>query len=95
MSRLLWVLPVLVFAGGCHVRTLLEPDCHRTQEYQRATQVAPLKVPDGLDAPNVSGALVIPSVAVEAPPPGPKEACLDAPPRYKEPLPVKPPVAGQ
>ncbi len=95
MTRLLLALPVLLLVGGCHVRTLLEPDCHRVQEYQHAVQVAPLKVPEGLDSPNVSGALVIPEVAVEPPPPGPKEACLDAPPRFKEPIPVKSPTAGQ
>jgi uncharacterized lipoprotein len=88
------MLPGLVLVGGCHVRTWLEPDCHHVQEYQRAAQVAPLRVPEGLDSPNVSGALVIPEVTVEPPPPGAKEACLDVPPRFKEPLPVKPPAAG-
>ncbi len=95
MTRLLLTLPVFLLMGGCHVRTLLQPDCHRTQEYQRALQVAPLKVPEGLDSPNVSGALVIPEAGVEPPPIGPKEACLDSPPRFKEPLPVKSPSAGQ
>jgi hypothetical protein len=59
------------------------PDCHAPQEYQRAVQVAPLRVPAGLDAPNVQGALVIPAVDVEAPPPGAMEPCLDSPPRFK------------
>jgi len=90
MTRLLLLLPGLVLIGGCHVRTLLEPDCHRPQEYQRAAQVAPLKVPEGLDSPNVSGARVIPEVAVTPPPVSAKDACLDAPPRFKEPVPLKP-----
>jgi hypothetical protein len=58
-------------------------DCHRQQEYQRAVQVSPLKVPVGLDTPNTQGALVIPTVDLAAPPPGAHDACLDAPPRYK------------
>jgi uncharacterized lipoprotein len=95
MTRLLLALPVLVLMGGCHVSSLLEPDCHHTQEYQRAVQVAPLKVPEGVDSPNVAGALVIPEAVVEPPPASAKEACLDAPPRFKEPLPVKTPTAGQ
>jgi hypothetical protein len=68
--------------SGCHLFSKLTPDCHSSQEYQRSTQVAPLKVPAGLDSPNTQGALVIPTVANAPPPPGPKDACLDAPPRY-------------
>ena len=68
---------------GCHLFSKLTPDCHSRQEYQRAGQVAPLIVPAGLDSPNTQGALVIPPVEFTAPPPGPKDACLDVPPRYK------------
>ena len=50
----------------------LKADCHRPQEYQRAVQVAPLKVPAGLDTPNTQGALVIPTVELAPPPPGPQ-----------------------
>ena len=77
---------VLVAAGclgACHlVSQRLNPDCHVKQEYQSARQLAPLIVPPGLDAPNTQGALVIPTSAVAAPPPGPKDACLDVPPHY-------------
>ena len=69
--------------SGCHLFSKLTPDCHTAQEYQRAGQVAPLKVPAGLDAPNTKDALVIPTVDLALPPPGPKDACLDVPPRYK------------
>jgi uncharacterized lipoprotein len=67
---------------GCHVFRALTPDCHTAQEYQRAVQVAPLKVPAGLDTPNTQGALVIPTVELTAPPPGKHDVCLDSPPRY-------------
>jgi uncharacterized lipoprotein len=69
--------------SGCHLFSKLTPDCHTAQEYQRAGQTAPLKVPPGLDSPNTKDALVIPTVELAAPPPGPKDACLDLPPRYK------------
>jgi uncharacterized lipoprotein len=69
--------------SGCHIMSRLNPDCHTRQEYQQAVQVAPLKVPEGLDNPNTQGALLIPTVELAPPPPGPKDACLDLPPRYK------------
>ena len=69
---------------GCHhIMSRLNPDCHAKQEYQHAAQVAPLKVPEGLDSPNTQGALVIPTVELAPPPPGPKDACQDLPPKYK------------
>jgi uncharacterized lipoprotein len=79
---------IIIFLGsaallcGCHIVRRLNPDCHVKQEYQRAAQVAPLKVPEGLDSPNTQGALVIPTVELAPPAPGPKDACLDLPPRY-------------
>jgi uncharacterized lipoprotein len=72
-----------LLSGCSHIMSRLNPDCHTRQEYQRAVQVAPLKVPEGLDNPNTQGALVIPTVELSPPPPGPKDACLDLPPRYK------------
>ncbi len=71
----------LTLVAGCHG---LKSDCHSPQEYQRARQVAPLKVPSGLDSPNTQSALVIPTVDVETPARGAKDACLDLPPRYKQ-----------
>lgn len=72
-----------VLLAGCHLTSRLNPDCHVKQEYQHAADVAPLIVPEGLDSPNTQGALVIPTVELAPPPPGPKDACLDVPPRYK------------
>ena len=72
---------LMVLLGGCFHG--LASDCHSAQEYQQARQVAPLRVPSGLDTPNVQSALVIPEVALAPPPRGAHDACLDAPPRYK------------
>jgi uncharacterized lipoprotein len=77
------LITAAVLMSGCHLFSKLTPDCHTRQEYQRAGQVAPLKVPEGLDSPNTQGALVIPAAAVALPPPGPKDTCLDVPPRYE------------
>jgi uncharacterized lipoprotein len=69
--------------SGCSLLHKLEPNCHKPQEYQGAREVAPLIVPPGLDKPNTSGALVVPTVQLAPPPPGPKDTCLDIPPRYQ------------
>ncbi len=82
LERVLMLVAAAALLGGCHIFSKLTPDCHTTQEYQRAGQIAPLKVPAGLDIPNTKDALVIPAVALAPPPPGPKDACLDVPPRY-------------
>src|SRR4030081_907405 len=81
LDRVLSIVAAAALMSGCHV--FRGADCHTRQEYQRAGQVPPLKVPAGLDTPNTRGALVIPTVDVAPPPPGPKDACLDVPPRYQ------------
>ncbi len=86
IGRVMICVPVLALIGGCSWHRMTHPfsqNCHAPQEYQRAAQVAPLRVPDGLDSPNVQGALVIPAIEVSGPPAGPNDPCLDAPPRYK------------
>jgi uncharacterized lipoprotein len=83
LDRALMLIAAATLLSGCHLFSKLTPDCHSPQEYRRAAQVPPLKVPAGLDSPNTQGALVIPTVEVTPPPPGPKDACLDIPPRYK------------
>jgi uncharacterized lipoprotein len=82
LDRVLMLIAAAALASGCHLFSKLTPDCHVPQEYQRAGQVAPLKVPAGLDSPNTQGAMVIPAVALAPPPPGKKDTCLDVPPRY-------------
>ena len=83
LDRVFMLIAAAALMSGCHLFSKLTPDCHTPQEYQRAGQVAPLKVPEGLDSPNTQGALVIPAVAVALPPPGPKDTCLDVPPHYE------------
>jgi len=75
--------------GGCH-HFRANAGCHAAQEYQNAQQLAPLKVPAGLDAPAKSTSLVIPAVAVDIPVRSRKDACLEEPPKYKSSTPNKP-----
>jgi uncharacterized lipoprotein len=95
MRRLMIGFAVSMVLGGCHGNPFraVGENCHKPQVYQRAASVAPLKVPQGADAPNVAGALVIPSVDAAPPPPGPADPCPDEPPRYKPAPPVRPPSA--
>jgi uncharacterized lipoprotein len=83
LDRALMLIAAGTLASGCGLFHKMAGDCHSPQEYQRAGQVPPLKVPAGLDSPNTQGALAIPAVALAPPEPGPKDACLDVPPRYK------------
>jgi len=92
VGRIVVFIGAVMLVSGCHINKRLNPDCHTRQEYREARQMAPLKVPQGLDLPNTQGALVIPTVELSPPSPGPKDACLDVPPRYKPDTPKK--VAG-
>lgn len=84
LERVLVMIGAAMLLNGCaRLFHGFAPDCHKPQEYQRAAQMPPLKVPPGLDSPNTQGALLIPTVELAPPPPGPRDACLDAPPRYK------------
>src|SRR5258708_20445615 len=88
LDRVLMVVAAATLMSGCHL--FRGADCHTRQEYQRAGQVPPLKVPPGVDTPNTQGALVIPTVELAPPPPGPKDSCPDVPPPYNPPPPPKP-----
>jgi uncharacterized lipoprotein len=83
LDRVLMLVAAAALMSGCHMFGKSKSACHSNEEYLRAAQVPPLKVPAGLDSPNTQGALVIPTVDLALPPPGPKDACLDNPPRYK------------
>jgi uncharacterized lipoprotein len=83
---------VVTLLGGC--RALHGAGaCHKPQPYMAATSVPPLKIPEGLDAPDTANALKLP--ALNEPPPPPrtaKQPCLDEPPPFKV---AKPPPAPQ
>ena len=82
-DRIVMAAAAAACLSGCNLLNKFQPNCHKPQEYQAAKEVSPLIVPAGLDKPNTSGALVVPVVTLAPPPPGPKDACLDVPPRYQ------------
>ncbi len=52
----------------------------------KATSVPPLRVPVGIEPPDTKSALQIPALNEPAlPPRGPKDPCLDEPPKFTEP----------
>src|SRR5260370_7151044 len=79
-DRVLMVVAAAALVSGCGLFSKLTPDCHTRQEYQRAGQVPPLKVPAGLDTPHTPGPLVIPTLGLRPPPPGPQKAPPPLPP---------------
>ena len=83
VERAILVIAAASLLCGCHMFRNRVAVCNKPQEYQRAAQVTPLKVPVGMDTPNTQGALVIPTVELTPPPRGPHDACLDSPPKYK------------
>lgn len=93
--RILLLLLLLPFVGGCHLfRGASAKACHGPQPYQKAQTVPPLKVPSGLDAPDTTNALRLPTLNQPGPPPrSGKQPCLDEPPPYKVTQPAKTPQA--
>ena len=89
------LLPLLPLAGGCHfLRSAEAKACHSPQPYQKAKTMPPLQIPAGLDAPDTTNALRLPTLN-EPPPPPRKGAqpCLDEPPPFKVTQPAKTPQA--
>jgi hypothetical protein len=68
--------------------------CNDPQPYANARSIAPLKTPVGLTAPDTRSALRIPDLNEPPPPPRTRaDPCLDTPPSFVVPKPVKPPQA--
>ena len=83
--------------AGCHFfhrHALSNNSCNEQQPYTAARSIPPLKIPVGLSSPDTHAALKIPDLNEPAPPPRTrKEPCLDTPPSFVVPKPVKPPQA--
>ena len=89
------LLLLLPLAGGCSVfRSASAKACHGPQPYQKAQTVPPLQIPSGLDAPDTTNALRLPTLTEPAPPPRKgKQPCLDEPPPFKATQPARTPQA--
>ncbi|HET9107857.1 MAG TPA: hypothetical protein VFN79_11790 [Steroidobacteraceae bacterium] len=81
---------VLLALGGCKTIHHITRDntCNKPQPYMAARSIPPLRIPEGLDAPDTSHALDVPKLDAPPPPPrGPKDPCLSAPPSFNVPQP--------
>jgi uncharacterized lipoprotein len=79
-------LTLLVGVSGCHTlhNKFSSNRCSESRTYEGERSVAPLKVPAGMDAPDVASALRLPQLNEPAPPARPRTApCLDVPPSFK------------
>jgi uncharacterized lipoprotein len=82
--KVLCLVPLLATLGACHSWRLTSKSCHGKQGYMQAKSVPPLTVPSGLDHPDTTNALRLPTL--NEPPPPPRhgsEPCLDEPPPFK------------
>ena len=77
--RTLSLLVLVTLLGGCGV---LRESCNLPQRYETAQVAPPLKIPEGLAAPNTKNSLTIPDVPAERKKLTPKDACRDAPPSF-------------
>jgi uncharacterized lipoprotein len=99
MLKGLRVVVVLAATGlglsGCHTWHKITHTCaNDTDGYLKATSVAPLRVPLGLDPPDAKSGLQIPALNEPAlPPRAAKDPCLDEPPKFTEPRGPRPPPA--
>jgi len=94
LRSLLWLMPLMLTAAGCHPFRHLTYACHKQQPYMQANSIAPLKIPAGLDPPETTNALRLPSLNEPAPPPRTgRQPCLDEPPAFKVPKPAPAPQA--
>jgi hypothetical protein len=73
--------------SSCHTWHRLTHTCDAdTDNYHKATSVPELRVPLGIDPPDNKSALQVPVLNEPAlPPRGPKDPCLDEPPKFTEP----------
>ena len=92
VAVLLLLLPLM---SGCHAfRGASAKACHGPQPYQKAASVPPLKIPPGMDAPDTTSALRLPTLNESPPAPRKgKQPCLDEPPPFKVTQPAKAPQA--
>lgn len=98
MNRVLKGLTVVAVTAAVTGCSAFSSSCHEPQDYQQATSVPALKVPEGLNAPPTRGALKIPDVPQAARTRGATDPCLDEPPSFypNRPKPgAKPPAKSE
>ncbi len=97
--RIAVVLGVTLMLAACHshlLRGMRAKSCRKNDvAYVSATSVPPLQVPAGLDKPDTHASLKIPALNEPEPPARkPNDPCLDEPPSFATPKPVRAPPAA-
>jgi uncharacterized lipoprotein len=98
--RSVWLPSILALGlaplSGCHFfhrHGGPNNTCNDPQHYSNAQSIPPLKTPVGLNAPDTRAALKIPDLNEPPQPRTRADPCLDSPPSFVVPKPVKPPQA--
>ena len=76
---------VVSITSGCNPfrRSHADAVCKGPEGYSNAKEMAPLKIPPGLESPDTRSALRIPDLKTPEPPPRMEsQGCLDTPPKY-------------
>lgn len=94
LRPLLLSIASLALLGATGCRAITGGTCHKPQAYESAGNLAPLRMPTGLESPDTSGALAIPEVNQPELPVDPEGPCLEAPPALVEPPPPPSEVAA-
>jgi uncharacterized lipoprotein len=90
LPLLIMLVALSVVLVGC--KSLRGDACLKPGAYVSAQNAAPLKVPEGLDAPDTRAALRIPDLKAPAKPRAATAGCLDTPPKFVEPKASRPPA---
>ncbi|MCC6171619.1 MAG: hypothetical protein IT481_06285 [Gammaproteobacteria bacterium] len=87
-ASILLLSVAMLLLGGCG--SLFKSSCAKPEDYAGAVDNKPLQIPAGLQGPDTRSALPVPPLNEPERPRAADESCLDAPPRYAVPAPVKP-----
>jgi len=87
-SRVPLVVAAVLALPGCG--HLFKATCVRPEDYAGAVDNKPLQIPAGLQGPDTRSSLPVPPLVEPERSRGADEPCLDAPPRYANPAPVRP-----
>lgn len=91
--RNVMVIASLLVLSGCGLFSDEVETCDEAKPYQGSVEIPPLKVPEGVDAPNTRAALKIPPAQAAKKPRDPSR-CLADPPPYVPKAPPQPPAAA-
>lgn len=81
IGRLSLLLVISLAVIGCN-RGYKPKACEKPREYNSQVSIDPVRVPEGLDAPDPANSVKIPDLPAERERPPEVSACLENPPDY-------------